>query len=196
MSLFTAFGAFPGCVTRCFTLTSRFLPPRPAKVTIYAAWCRHFLSFFLLFECTNNLGICEATKDRSGASSRNREKKEHLEELQTGTDFTLHCDIIGLQMLLWRMQSLYWHTAISCCRLQGRLRRSYLLWWTDSNRLLSVDLQWRENMMSAVKWQETFIGKNMFCHVFVGVWWTTETHRRFTGASDCSCWNGYIRMYY
>ena len=29
-----AFGAFPGCVTRCFTLTSRFLPPRPAKVTI------------------------------------------------------------------------------------------------------------------------------------------------------------------
>ena len=26
------------------------------------------------------LGICEATKDRSGASSRNREKKEHLEE--------------------------------------------------------------------------------------------------------------------
>ena len=44
-----AFGAFPGCVTRCFTLTSRFLPPRPAKVTIYATRCRHFLSFFLLF---------------------------------------------------------------------------------------------------------------------------------------------------
>ena len=30
-----AFGAFPGCVTRCFTLTSRFLQPRPVKVTIY-----------------------------------------------------------------------------------------------------------------------------------------------------------------
>ena len=29
------FGAFPGCVTRCFTLTSQFLLPRPAKVTIY-----------------------------------------------------------------------------------------------------------------------------------------------------------------
>ena len=25
-----ALGAFPGCVTRCFTLTSQFLPPRPA----------------------------------------------------------------------------------------------------------------------------------------------------------------------
>ena len=44
-----AFGAFPGCVTRCFTFTSRFLPHRPAKVTIYAPRCHHFLSFFLLF---------------------------------------------------------------------------------------------------------------------------------------------------
>ena len=44
-----AFGAFPGCVTRCFNLTSRFLPPRPTKVTIYATRCRHFLFFFLLF---------------------------------------------------------------------------------------------------------------------------------------------------
>ena len=44
-----AFGAFPGCVTRCFTLTSRFLQPRPAKVTICTTWCRYFLSFFLLF---------------------------------------------------------------------------------------------------------------------------------------------------
>ena len=39
-----AFGAFPGCVTTCFTLTSRFLPPRPAKVTIYTTRCRRFLS--------------------------------------------------------------------------------------------------------------------------------------------------------
>ena len=44
-----AFGAFPGYVPRCFTFTSRFLLPRPAKVTIYATRCRHFLSFFLLF---------------------------------------------------------------------------------------------------------------------------------------------------
>ena len=44
-----AFGAFPGCVIRSFTLTSRFLPPRPSKVTIYATRCRHFLSFFLPF---------------------------------------------------------------------------------------------------------------------------------------------------
>ena len=48
-----AFGAFPSCVTRCFTLTSRFLPPRPVKVTIYAARCRHFL--FLLFSCTQRI---------------------------------------------------------------------------------------------------------------------------------------------
>ena len=48
-----AFGAFPGCVTRCFTLTSGFLPPRPAKVMIYATWCRRFLSFFLHFGARN-----------------------------------------------------------------------------------------------------------------------------------------------
>ena len=45
-----AFGAFPGCVAKCFTLTSRFLTPRPAKVTIYTNRCTHFLSFFLLFQ--------------------------------------------------------------------------------------------------------------------------------------------------
>ena len=55
-----AFGAFPGCVTRCFTHMSRFLPPRPEKVTIYAMRCLHFLSFFLFYGCAKNLGICEA----------------------------------------------------------------------------------------------------------------------------------------
>ena len=44
-----AFGAFPGCITRCFTVTSRFLLRRPAKVTIYGTRCRHLLSFFLHF---------------------------------------------------------------------------------------------------------------------------------------------------
>ena len=44
-----AFGAFPGCVTRCFTLTSRFLPPRPVKVTIYGTRCRHFAAFWGAF---------------------------------------------------------------------------------------------------------------------------------------------------
>ena len=46
-----AFGAFPGCIFKCFTLTSRFLPPRPTKVTIYATKCRHFLFFSLLWGC-------------------------------------------------------------------------------------------------------------------------------------------------
>ena len=45
---------------------------------------RHVMSqfslSFLFFGCAKNLGICEAMKDRSGASSKNREKKEHLEE--------------------------------------------------------------------------------------------------------------------
>ena len=72
-----ASGAFPGCITRCFT--SRFLPPRPAKVAIYATRCRHFLSFSF-FGRTNNLGICEATKDSSGASPRMKERRLHLEE--------------------------------------------------------------------------------------------------------------------
>ena len=75
-----ASGAFPGCVTRCFILTSWFLPPRPTKVTIYATWCRHFLYFILLFRRSKNLGICEAMKDRNNTSSRNREKKEHVVE--------------------------------------------------------------------------------------------------------------------
>ena len=43
------FGALPGCVTRCFTLTSQFLPPRPANMTIYTARYRHFLPIFPLF---------------------------------------------------------------------------------------------------------------------------------------------------
>ena len=46
---------------------------------------RHAMSPFSLFlysffGCTNNLGIYEAMKDRSGASSKKREKEEHLEE--------------------------------------------------------------------------------------------------------------------
>ena len=74
-----AFGAFPGWVTRCFTLTLQFLSPRPAKATIYATRCRHFLSLFLSFFLSfflgraKDLGICE---DSSGASSKNREKKD------------------------------------------------------------------------------------------------------------------------
>ena len=35
---------------------------------------------FLFFGRAKKLGICEAMKDRSGASNKNGEKKEHLEE--------------------------------------------------------------------------------------------------------------------
>ena len=48
------------------------------------------LSFFF-FGRTKNLGICEATKDGSGASYKNRERRLHLEE-------PLDWDKIGLQM--------------------------------------------------------------------------------------------------
>ena len=41
---------------------------------------RHAMSPFSLsfFGCAKNLGICEAMRDRGGASSKNREKKEYL----------------------------------------------------------------------------------------------------------------------
>ena len=84
-----AFGAFPGCVTRCFTLTSQLLPTRPVKVTVYANFCLSF-SFF---GSAKNPGICEAVKDSSSAFSKNREKKEHLEEPS---------DWDSLRTALWR----------------------------------------------------------------------------------------------
>ena len=52
------------------------------------------------FGSTKNLGICEAAKDCSGASSKKREKKEHLEEPSDWTAFAQCCDVTGLQMLL------------------------------------------------------------------------------------------------
>ena len=70
----------------------------PRDVAIFS------LSIFF-FGCAKDLGICEATKDRSYASSNNREKKEHLEELQIETAFMWRRDVIGLQMLLWRIQT-------------------------------------------------------------------------------------------
>ena len=57
-----------------------------AKVTIYATQCRRFLSFSFF------LGLCEAAKDSSCASSKKNEKKEHLEEPS---------DLESLCMVLW-----------------------------------------------------------------------------------------------
>ena len=82
------FGTFPGCVTRCFTLTSRFLQPRPRKWRSTPRNVAIFSLSVFFFGHAKNPGICEAAKDRSGASSTNREKKKHLEELQTGTELT------------------------------------------------------------------------------------------------------------
>ena len=91
-----AFGAFPDCVTRWsrLTPTSRFLPPRPVKLTIYAMRCCHFLFFFLLFGLAKNLGTCEATKDSSHASSKKRAFVELYSEEPSNWD--------SLRAALWR----------------------------------------------------------------------------------------------
>ena len=76
-----------------------------------------FLSSF--FGRANNLGICEATKDSSGASSKKREKKEHLEEPSNRDS---HRELLWRNWLLWRMQTLNWDTAavVVICRSEGR----------------------------------------------------------------------------
>ena len=66
--------------------------PTPGNVAIFS------LSF-LFFGCAKNLGICEAMKDRSGASSRNREKKEHLEEPSDWGYFS--CLVLQLISKFW-----------------------------------------------------------------------------------------------
>ena len=63
------------------------------------------LSFFY-FGHTKYLGICEAVRVSSGASSKNREKKEHLEEPSNWDSLCGGFDVTGLQMLLQRMQTL------------------------------------------------------------------------------------------
>ena len=71
-----AFAAFPGCVTRCFTLISQFLPPRSAgSDDLHHVMSPFSLFLSVFFGRTNNLGVCEGTKDCSGASYRNREMK-------------------------------------------------------------------------------------------------------------------------
>ena len=101
-----AFGAFPGCVTRCFTLTSRFLPPRPAKVTIYATRCRHFSVFLSSFPGAQRiLGYVRPWRTVVLHPPKTGKRRSIWRSLQTGTDFTRRCDVIGLQMLLWRIQT-------------------------------------------------------------------------------------------
>ena len=75
-------------------------------VTIYATRCYHILSFFF-FSGAKNLGICEATKDSRGASSSNKEKKEHL-WAAFGRAFELVQTSHGVVMV---MQTLNWDTA-------------------------------------------------------------------------------------
>ena len=77
-------------------LTSSAVGASPPYIMISAAqvresdYLRHAMSpfsFFFSIVHVKNLGICEATKDRSGASSRNWRRS--LWRIQTGTDFTL-----------------------------------------------------------------------------------------------------------
>ena len=62
-----------------------------------------FLLSFLFFRRGMNLGIREATKYSSGASSKKREKKAAFmgclwRSLRIRTAFARHCDIIGPRM--------------------------------------------------------------------------------------------------
>ena len=92
------FGAFPGGVTRCFTLKSRFLPPRPTKVTIYATQCRHFLSFFRIFQCAKNLMWYVRPRRIVAVHPPKRGKRRSICGLRIGTAFAWRCDIISLHM--------------------------------------------------------------------------------------------------
>ena len=105
-----AFGAFPGCITRCFTLTSRFLPPRPAKVTIYA------MSPVSLFHSSFSgaqriLGYVRPKRIVAVHPPETGKRRSICRSLWIRTAFARRSDIIGLQMLLRRMQTLNWDTA-------------------------------------------------------------------------------------
>ena len=61
------------------------------------------LFLFFFFGHAKNLGIFEATKDSSRASSKNRKKKAAFvgciwRSLRIGTAFVRRCDVIGLQL--------------------------------------------------------------------------------------------------
>ena len=104
-----AFGAFPGCVTRCFTLMSWFLPPRPSK----SDDLRHAMSPFSLFLSSFVQRILGYVRPQRIVAVHPpwREKRRIIwRSLQSGTAFVLCCDVIGLQMLLQR--TLNWVTAI------------------------------------------------------------------------------------
>ena len=59
------------------------------------------LSFFI-FGHAKNLGICEPSKVHP---LKRRKRRSIWRSLWIGTTFVLHCDAVGLQMLLWRMQT-------------------------------------------------------------------------------------------
>ena len=115
----------------------------PTTVMIYAMRCRHFLSFYFIYRPAKNLGICEAMKDSSCASSKNRGKKDAFvsciwRSLQIGTAFARRSDIIGLQMLLRRLQTMNWDTAADWDQ------RS-----TGDQELLSSPVMW----LQSVSWE-------------------------------------------
>ena len=86
--------------------SSQFLPPRPAKVMIYATWCRHFPS--LVLSCFSGVqSILGYVRPRRivAVHPPKTGRRSIWRSLQIGTAFTRHCDVIGLQMLLWRMQT-------------------------------------------------------------------------------------------
>ena len=88
-----AFGALPGCVTRCFTLLRS------------SDDLRHAISPFSLFLSTFSgmqriLGYVRSWRIVAVHPPKTGERRSIWRSLQTGTAFTWRCVVIGLQMLL------------------------------------------------------------------------------------------------
>ena len=91
-----------------------WLPPRYAKVTIYAMWGRHFL-FLSSFSGTQRiLGYVRPRRIEVVHPPKTGRRRSIWRSLQIGTAVAWRCDVIGLQMLFWRMQTLNWDTATVC----------------------------------------------------------------------------------
>ena len=165
------FAVFEGESFRETLLTSRFLPLRPAKVTIYATRCRHFLSFFLLF-----LGV-----QRILGHVRPR-RFVVVHPPKTGRRRSIS-DVIGLQMLLWRMQTLNWDTATVAAVVEC-LCFSVTSRWQHDDITLCVRKQRCEVMLHSrggftcsreqthCRYRDSYIMCVCVC-VCVCVWWFT-----------------------
>ena len=107
-----AFRAFPGCVTSCFTLTKVI---SAAQACDRGDLCHALLPFSLfLSPFSGAQRILEYVRPRRTAAvhpPKRGKRRSIWRSLRIGTAFVWRCDVISLQMLLRRMQTLNWDTA-------------------------------------------------------------------------------------